>query len=143
MLNIQPLALRLPPHSSSLSKCLKGKAYNEKIHFAQIIIQDINTTRTFVVEFLHTSKRHWCPKEQIGLNVTSIDPVFIEKSKDNKGVEQHFVEEQTMEKNTKEENIIEVEEHISLEVQVEYNKPERCRQMQKHNQGRWRWRGVK
>jgi len=36
-------------------------------------------------------------------------------------VEQHFVEEQTMEKDTREENIIEVEEH--LEVQVEYNKP--------------------
>jgi hypothetical protein len=46
-------------------------------------------------------------------------------------------------KNTREEKIIEVEEHLSLEIHVEYNKPERCKQMQKHNEGRWKWRGVK
>jgi len=63
VLNIQPLALRLPLHSSSSLECVKGKAYNEKIHFAQTIIQDINTTRTSVVEFLHRSERRWCPKE--------------------------------------------------------------------------------
>ncbi len=58
MLNIQPLALKLPPHSSSSSsECVKGKAYDEKIHFVQTIIQDINTTRTYVVEFLDISKR--------------------------------------------------------------------------------------
>jgi len=44
-------------------------------------------------------------------------------------VEQHFVEEQTMEENTREDNIIEVEEHLSLEIQVEYNKLDRCKQM--------------
>jgi hypothetical protein len=31
VLNIQPLAVRLPPHSSSSSKRVEGKAYNEKI----------------------------------------------------------------------------------------------------------------
>jgi len=31
MLNIQPLASRLPPHSASSLECVKGKAYNEKI----------------------------------------------------------------------------------------------------------------
>ncbi len=31
MLNIQPLVVRSPPHSSSSSECAKGKAYNEKI----------------------------------------------------------------------------------------------------------------
>jgi len=50
---------------------------------------------------LHISERHWCPKEQIGLKVTLIDPVFIEESEDDEGVEQHFVEEQTMEKEHK------------------------------------------
>jgi hypothetical protein len=30
MLNIQPLVVRLPPHSSSL-ECVERKAYNEKI----------------------------------------------------------------------------------------------------------------
>ncbi len=31
VLNNQPLAIRLSLHSSSFSKCAKGKAYNEKI----------------------------------------------------------------------------------------------------------------
>jgi hypothetical protein len=31
MLNIQPLVVKSPPHSSSFSKCAKGKAYNENI----------------------------------------------------------------------------------------------------------------
>ncbi len=33
MLNIQPLVVRLPPHSSLSSKCVEGKVYNEKIQF--------------------------------------------------------------------------------------------------------------
>jgi len=93
MLNIQPLASRLPPHSSSSSECVEGKAYNEKIQFAQTIIQDINTTKTSIVDFLHRSERRWCPKEQKGLKTTSIDSVFIEESEDDEGVQQHFVEE--------------------------------------------------
>jgi len=63
VLNIQPLALSLPPHSSSWLEFVKRKAYNEKTQFAQTIIQEINTTRTYVVEFLHRSKRCWYPKE--------------------------------------------------------------------------------
>jgi hypothetical protein len=52
VLNIQTLATGSPPHSSSSSsECAEGKAYNEKIQFAQMIIHDINTIRTFVVEF--------------------------------------------------------------------------------------------
>jgi hypothetical protein len=47
----------LPPHSSSSSKCAKGKAYNEKIQFAQMIIHDINIIGTFAIEFLQKSKR--------------------------------------------------------------------------------------
>jgi hypothetical protein len=31
VLNIQPLVVRLPSHSSSSSECAKGKVYNEKI----------------------------------------------------------------------------------------------------------------
>ncbi len=31
VLNIQPLAIRSPSHSSSCSKCVEWKAYNEKI----------------------------------------------------------------------------------------------------------------
>ncbi len=33
MLNIQPLAVGLPLHSSSFSNCVEGKAYNKKIQF--------------------------------------------------------------------------------------------------------------
>jgi len=34
VLNIQPLALSLPPHSLSWLECVKRKAYNEKTQFA-------------------------------------------------------------------------------------------------------------
>jgi hypothetical protein len=34
------------------------KAYNEKIQFAQMIIQDIDTIGTFEVVFLCKSRRH-------------------------------------------------------------------------------------
>ncbi len=40
VLNIQPLDVKSSLHSSSFSKCVKGKAYSEKIQFAQTIIQD-------------------------------------------------------------------------------------------------------
>jgi hypothetical protein len=57
------LVERSSPHSSSFSKCVEGKAYNEKIQFAQMIIQDINTIGTFAVEFLHKSRRRKHAKE--------------------------------------------------------------------------------
>jgi hypothetical protein len=65
------------------------------------------------------------------LRATSINPTFIEELEDDEGVEQHFVEEQTMEKDIREENIMEVEEHLLLEIHVEYNKPKRCKQIAK------------
>jgi hypothetical protein len=50
MLNIQMLVIRSSPHSSSSSKCVEGNAYNEKIQFAQMIIQDIDTTGKNLVQ---------------------------------------------------------------------------------------------
>jgi len=47
VLNIQLLVVRSLPHSSSSSKCAERKMHNEKIQFTQMIIQDIDTTRTF------------------------------------------------------------------------------------------------
>jgi hypothetical protein len=92
VLNIQLLVIRLLPHSSSFSECAKGKAYNEKIYFAQMIIQDIDTTITFVVEFLRKSKRRWHAKEQIRPRATSIDLMCIKVSEEDETKEQHFVE---------------------------------------------------
>ncbi len=86
-LNIQPLAMRLLLHSSSSSECAKKKAYNEKIQFVQIIIQEIDITGTFAVEFLCRSRRHWRAKEHTGPGITSIDPLFIEESKEDKAME--------------------------------------------------------
>jgi len=43
VLNIQLLVVWSLSHSSCL-ECGKGKSYNVKIQFAQMIIQDINTT---------------------------------------------------------------------------------------------------
>ncbi len=56
-LNIQSLAIRSLPHYLSSLECAKGKAYNEKIQFAQTIIHDIDITGTSIVEFLHISRK--------------------------------------------------------------------------------------
>ncbi len=45
------MVIRSLAHSSSSLECVEGKVYNENIYFAQTIIQDIDTTTTFVVEF--------------------------------------------------------------------------------------------
>jgi hypothetical protein len=42
--------------------------------------------------------------------------VFIEESKDDKAMEQHFVEAQIVQKDVREENIVEVEEQLSTKV---------------------------
>jgi hypothetical protein len=55
-MNIQPLVERSLLHSSSSLECAEGKAYNVKIQFALMIIQDLNTIGTFVVEFLCKSR---------------------------------------------------------------------------------------
>ncbi len=55
VLNIQLLAVRSLSHSSCL-ECGKGKSYNVKMQFVQMIIQDINTTRTSIVQFLRRSR---------------------------------------------------------------------------------------
>ncbi len=57
MLNIQLLAIRSLPHSSSSSECAEGKAYNEKIQFVQMIIHDIYIIRTSTIEFLRKRRR--------------------------------------------------------------------------------------
>ncbi len=59
-----------------------------KIKFVQRIIQDINTTRTSIVEFLDRSRRR-CAREQIGPRVTSIDPVCIEELEEDEAEVTH------------------------------------------------------
>jgi hypothetical protein len=58
VLNIQSLAIRLSSHSSSSSERVERKAYNEKIQFVHILIQDINTIGTSINHFLRRSRRH-------------------------------------------------------------------------------------
>jgi hypothetical protein len=57
------LVIRLSLYSSSSSECAQGKAYNVKIQFVHIIIQNIDTIRTFAVEFLRTRRQHWHARE--------------------------------------------------------------------------------
>jgi hypothetical protein len=59
MLNIQSLAVRSLLYSSSSLECAEGKVYNVKIHIVQTIIQDIDITRTYAIEFLFMSTQHW------------------------------------------------------------------------------------
>jgi hypothetical protein len=42
--------------------------------------------------------------------------VRIEESKENEVEEQHFVEEKTMQKDAREENVVTKEEHLSIKV---------------------------
>jgi hypothetical protein len=56
------------------------------------IIHDIDVIGTFVVEFLHRSRRRWCAREQTSLGDTLVDLMFIEELEKSKVVEQHFVE---------------------------------------------------
>jgi hypothetical protein len=86
----------LLPHSPSSLKCEKGKAYNEKMQFAHIIIQDLCKIRTYAVEFLYICKRGWSSSVQARPRITSVDLVNIEESEEDKGVEQRFVDTQTM-----------------------------------------------
>ncbi len=64
VLNIQLFTIWSPPHSSSSLECAKKKVYNVKIQFAHMIIQDINTTGTSIVEVLHKNKQRWHVREQ-------------------------------------------------------------------------------
>jgi len=79
LLNIQLLVIGSLPHSSSTLECVKGKVYNKNIQFAQMIIQDINITKTFVIKFLHKRKKRWHPKKQTKLRTTLIDLMFIKR----------------------------------------------------------------
>lgn len=79
MLNIQPLVIKSPLHPSSSLECVKGKVYNEKMQFVQMIIHDINRIGTSIVEFLHKSRIFWRANAQIGLGVTSVEQMFIEE----------------------------------------------------------------
>jgi len=57
-----------------------------------MIIQDIDTTKTFIVEFLHRSRQHWCVKGETRAKATSINPVCIEESEEDKVEEHYFME---------------------------------------------------
>jgi RecB family endonuclease NucS len=57
--------------------------------------------------------------------------MFIEESKEDKVVEQHFVEAQTMQKDAREENIIEAKEQASTKVQVEVQQATKVQVMAK------------
>jgi len=52
-----------------------------------MIIQNIDTIGTFVVEFLRKSKRCWRVRKQTKLSVTSVDSMFIEELKEDKAME--------------------------------------------------------
>ncbi len=45
--------------------------------------------------------------------------MFIEESKKDEVVEQHFVEAQMVQKDAREENVVMVEEQLSIEVQMD------------------------
>jgi hypothetical protein len=63
-----------------------------KIQFTQTIIQHIDTIGRSTIEFLHRNRQCWHAKVQTRPQVTSIDPMCIEESKEDKAKEHHFVE---------------------------------------------------
>ncbi len=50
------IGCKVASHSSSFLESTEWKAYNVKIQFTHIIIQDIDTTKTFTIEFLLRSR---------------------------------------------------------------------------------------
>ncbi len=88
MWNIQSLAMKLPLHSPSSSKCEEGKQYHEKMQFVHSIIQNIYKLGTSVVEFLRRQRKGWSSNKQGGLGITLVDLVCIHKLDEKKGVEQ-------------------------------------------------------
>jgi hypothetical protein len=66
--------------------------YNVKIQFVQMTIQDIDTTKTFIVEFLHKSKQRWCARKETRPKATSIDLMCIEESEEDEAKEHYFME---------------------------------------------------
>jgi hypothetical protein len=88
--------MRLPPHSPSSLECEEGKMYNENMQFAQTIIHNMYKSETFTVEFLPRCRKGWCASEQGGPRAKSVDPMNIQKSEKDKGVEQQYVESQAM-----------------------------------------------
>ncbi len=91
MLNIQSLAVKLPPCSPSSLKCKEGKTYNEKMQFAQVIIHDIYKIELFVVKFLCRHRKSWSGTNQVGLGATLVDSVYIKKLKEDEVVEQQSI----------------------------------------------------
>jgi hypothetical protein len=87
VLNIQPLAVSSSLHLPSSSQCEEGKANNEKMQFADTIIQDIYKIETSIIEFLCRHRRGWSSSEQAGPRATLADLVHIEESEEDEGVE--------------------------------------------------------
>lgn len=84
MLNIQSLVVRLLPHSSSSWKCEEGKVYNDKMQFANTIIQNMYKFKTSTIEFLHKCIRSCSLNEQAESIATLVDPMNIEELDENK-----------------------------------------------------------
>ncbi len=57
--------------------------------------------------------------------------MFIEESKENKVVEQQFVEAQIVQMNARKENVVEVEVHPSIEMQVMAKTQQRAMEIKK------------
>ncbi len=57
--------------------------------------------------------------------------MFIEELKEDEAMEQHFVEVQTMQKDAREENVVEVGEQLSTKVQVEVQQTIEIQEMAK------------
>ncbi len=83
-----------------------------------MIIQDIYRSGTSTIEFLHRHKKGQSVTKQIGPRVTSMDLVYIEESKEDEVMEQQFVEAQAMQKDAKEEDVIEAKMQPSTKVQT-------------------------
>ncbi len=136
MLNIQSLVMKLSLIHHHLWNVQEGRhIYNEKLQFAQTIIQNIYITGTFIVEFLCKGKRHWRARKQTGPRATSVDIVFTEELEEDEVVEQHFVEIHTLQIDARDENIVEAEVQPFIEVQMVVQQTTEVQVMQKHNEG--------
>jgi hypothetical protein len=105
-------------------------------------IHDINMIGTFAVEFLHKNKLHQHVREWIEQGASSVYLVFIEKLEEDEVVEQHFVEAHITQKMQGRKMSLKQKYNHPQKCRWKYINPQSCRQWQKHNEGRWRSKGV-
>jgi hypothetical protein len=62
---------------------------------------------------LCNNKKHWRAREKKGPRATLVDSIFIKEFEEDKVLEEHFVEAYAIQKDTREDNVVEAKVYTS------------------------------